>query len=245
MNEADRLRAAMRSTERGRGDRFDVEAIMREGRRLRRRRAARSGAVMLAVVAAIVGTTVALRRAEPPPWGAEPAATAPATPSATPPTDRTPAATDPPSRQALGEIVRTGIRYGDDERVFYFTPVAVPDAPGVTVGLVAGRRAPDGRLTPDHLANDIAGGDRRPGFHQIGYEPSARLPPANPVPTFGYFVGPAAQITGTVDGRAVTARLARWSEDTDVVVFWFPPQALSPGRRLDGIVARDASGRQL
>ncbi|MFF3854372.1 hypothetical protein [Micromonospora sp. NPDC002575] len=245
MNEADRLRAAMRSTERGRGDRFDVEAIMRKGRRLRRRRAARSGAVMLAVVVAIVGTTVALRRAEPPPWGAEPAATAPATAPATPSTDPTAAATEPPRRQALGEIVRTGIRYGDDERVFYFTSVAVPDAPGVTVGLVAGRRAPDGRLTPDHLANDIAGGDRRPGFHQIGYEPSARLLPDDPVPTFGYFVGPAAQITGTVDGRAVAARLARWSEDPDVVVFWFPPQALPPGRRLDGIVARDASGRQL
>ncbi|WP_240944465.1 hypothetical protein [Micromonospora thermarum] len=65
------------------------------------------------------------------------------------------------------------------------------------------------------------------------------------MPTFGYFVGPAKRIVGTVDGRQATARLAQWSRDPQVVIFWFDPQQLAPGTPLDGIVAHDARGRRL
>ena len=81
-----------------------------------------------------------------------------------------------------------------------------------------------------------------PGFHQIGYDERTS---AVPLPTFGYFVGPARRIVGTVAGRQVVARLQRWSVDQQVVSFWFDPAALPPGDRLDGIVARDASNRLL
>lgn len=122
----------------------------------------------------------------------------------------------------------SGIRYGADERVFFMVPVDVPQLPRVTIGLVAGRRAPGGRLTSDFLVNDVSGSDRRPGFHEIGYD-QQRVPTDASIPTFGYFVGPAARIVGTVDGRQVEARLVRWSEDPDVVIFWFDPTTLTPG----------------
>jgi hypothetical protein len=82
----------------------------------------------------------------------------------------------------------------------------------------------------------------RPDFHQLGYDESESV---FAVPTFGYFVGPAARIIGTVDGRQVDATVARWSLDKQVVIFWFDPASLAPGKRLDGIVAHDGAGRRL
>ncbi|TCB97148.1 hypothetical protein E0H26_12720 [Micromonospora zingiberis] len=243
MNETDRLRAAIRATEPEGWGQFDVEAIMREGRRLRYRRRAVAGAgVMLSVAVAAVGVLVVLRQPGPVEPGVPPVVTATAT---TPGAGSTVDPTGPPEKPALGEVLGTGIWYGGDERVFYFVPVEVPRAAGVTIGLVAGRRSPDGRLTADFLLNDFEGSDRRPGFHQIGYEPSAVVVPADPVPTFGYFVGPAARIVGSVGKRPVAAQLSRWSEDSDVVIFWFHPKSLPPGQRLDGILAWDAQDRQL
>ncbi|KAB1915508.1 hypothetical protein [Micromonospora sp. AMSO31t] len=243
MNEVDELRRAMRAAERADRNGPDLAVIMREGRRVRRRRrVAGTGAVAVAVAAVVIGVggTVARSRAPEPPLPA-PVATAPVVaPTAT--ADPAPTELRP---RPVGAVVGSGIRYGADERVFYVVPVDVPELPGVTIGLAAGRRSPAGELTTDYLVNDVAGSDRRPGFHQIGYDPQARVPSAVPVPTFGYFVGPAARIVGTVDGRHVEARLARWSEDPRLVIFWFDPGVLAPGEPLDGIVARDARGRRL
>lgn len=259
MNETERLREAMRATEQAQRHQFDVELIMRKGRRLRYRRRAAQGGMLLASAAIVVGFALGLRPGGPPVEpAAEPTATAnrpavdtprpsaldtPPPTLAVPPTPVAPPTSAVP--QPVGEPVTTGIRYGDDERVFYFVAVDLPHAPDVTIGLVAGRRSPDGALIADHLLNDVEGDDRRPGFHEIGYEPSEQMPPATAVPTFGYFVGPAARIDGVVDGHHVAARLAYWSLDPDVVIFWFDPQALTPGQRLDGVVAYDAQGRKL
>ncbi|MCT2281436.1 hypothetical protein M3G91_27925 [Micromonospora chalcea] len=238
----DELRRAMRATERAGG--LDLDDIMRRGRRLRRRR--RTGAAMAAVTAVVAvafGVEAVVTRPGPPnlPAG-EPVVTAS---TGTPPPTPTaaPAPTEPPPRP-LGTVVGSGIRYGADERVFYVVPVDVPELPRVSIGLVAGRRAPDGRLTTDFLVNDVSGSDRRPGFHEIGYD-QQRVPTDTSVPTFGYFVGPAARIVGTVDGRQVEATLARWSEDPELVIFWFDPRTLTPGTPLDGITARDPQGRRL
>ncbi|MEU0153168.1 hypothetical protein [Micromonospora fulviviridis] len=243
MNEVDELRRAMWATERADRNGLDLAGIMREGRRVRRRRRVAgtgAGALAVAAVTITIGVAGTVTRTGPPePPVAEPVATAPAT-APTP----TPAPAEPRPRP-VGAVVGSGIRYGADERVFYLVPVDVPELPGVTIGLVAGRRSPTGALTSDYLVNDVAGSDRRPGFHQIGYDQQRRPPADAPVPTFGYFVGPAARIVGTVDGRHVEARLARWSEDPRLVIFWFNPGVLAPGTPLDGIVARDARGRKL
>ncbi|SBT38678.1 hypothetical protein [Micromonospora auratinigra] len=243
MNEAEQLRRAMRTTEVTSQGVLDLAAVMRDGRQLRqRRRLAGAGAAALAT-AVIAGVALGVQVAHPPGPELTPA------PAATTTTTR-PAATASPSESTpqprpVGAVVASGIWYGSEERVFYVVPVEVPRQPHVTIGLVAGRRAADGRLTSDFVVNDTEGNDRRPGFHQIGYDQPGPIRTSPAVPTFGYFVGPAKRIVGTAAGREVEARLVRWSRDGQVVIFWFDPAQLRPGTSLDGIAAVDAHGRTL
>ncbi|MEH1169065.1 hypothetical protein V6V47_27155 [Micromonospora sp. CPCC 205539] len=255
MSDLDRLRRAMRVTERP-GVTLDVASILHEGRRLRtRRRVAGAGATTLAVGLAAVVVVVVVNAGpdDPGPPPVAGAATSPVTVAPAPsnsPWPTPPSTTPPPTTMAgresppklLGKIITSGVEYGADQRVFFFVRVTVPGEPRVTIGLAAGRRSPDGTLTSDYLINDVEGSDRGPGFHQIGYDQNTS---AAPVPTFGYFVGPASRIVGTVDGRKVAARLAPWSVDPQVVIFWFDPADLTPGDRLDGIVAYDHKNRGL
>ncbi|WCN84177.1 hypothetical protein [Micromonospora sp. LH3U1] len=250
MSELDRLRHAMRATERPDAT-LDLATVMREGRRLRtRRRVAGAGAATLAVGLAAVVVAVGVRPGDPstderPP----PVAVAPPTAGASPTAPKSLRPTSPPGTthdvtppKPQGQVIDSGVRHGTDQRVYYIVGVSVPGQPTVTIGLAAGRRAPDGTLTTDILVNAVEGADRGPGFHEIGYDQRSS---AAPVPTFGYFVGPAQRIIGTVDGRKVDAQLARWSVDKKVVIFWFDPAELTPGERLDGIVANNGSGRRL
>ncbi|MEV4215229.1 hypothetical protein [Micromonospora sp. NPDC049662] len=253
MSELDRLRDAMRATERPDAV-IDLARVMRDGRRLRTRRRV-TGAAAATLAAGLVAVTAVTVD---PSGSRDPAPAGPASPVAvaSPPAGVTPTAaamsdeSTPPPTQArgvphpkpLGQVIDTGIGHGTDRRVYFFVAVTVPGAPRVTIGLAAGRRAVDGTVSTDILVNDVEGADRSLGFHQIGYDESASTPA---VPTFGYFVGPAARIIGTVDGRQVDATLARWSLDKQVVIFWFDPATLAPGERLDGIVARDGAGHRL
>ncbi|MEU7589651.1 hypothetical protein AB0A95_25555 [Micromonospora sp. NPDC049230] len=251
MSEWERLRDAMRATERP-DTMLDLDLVMREGRRLRtRRRVAGAGAATLAAgVAAVVVVGVVARPGDPsgperpPPVavGSSSAGVSPMVPDAMKPTPPPTKVRDVPAPKPQGQLIDSGVRHGADRRVYYMVGVSVPGEPGVTIGLAAGRQDPDGLLTTDILVNDVEGSDRSAGFHEIGYDESLS---AEPVPTFGYFVGPAVRIIGTVDGRQVDARLARWSLDKQVVIFWFEPATLVPGERLDGIMARDADGRRL
>ncbi|MFG1881640.1 hypothetical protein [Micromonospora sp. NPDC049102] len=253
MSELDRLREAMRATERPDAI-LDLASVMREGRRLRARRritgaaAATFAAGLVAVTAVVVDPTgsrdpLPTEPASPVAVASPPAGVAPTTAATsdgpTPPPTR---ARGVPNPKPLGQVIDSGIGHGIDRRVYFVVAVTVPGAPRVTIGLAAGRQAPDGTVSTDILVNDVEGADRSPGFHQIGYEESES---AFPVPTFGYFVGPAARIIGTVDGRQVDATVARWSLDKQVVIFWFDPTTLTPGARLDGIVAHDSAGRRL
>ncbi|MET8092508.1 hypothetical protein [Micromonospora sp. NPDC005220] len=253
MSELDRLRHAMRETERPDAV-LDLATVMREGRRLRtRRRVAGAGAATLATGLAAVVVVVAVGgpgpggpapTERPPPIAVAPpsAGVSPTVEKSLEPTPPPTMARDVPPPKALGQLIDSGVRHGADRRVYYMVAVSVPGAPKVSIGLAAGRQAPDGSLSTDILVNDVEGSDRRAGFHQIGYDEGST---AAPVPTFGYFVGPAKRVIGTVHGRQVDARLARWSGDKQVTIFWFDPAQLRPGQRLDGIIARDSSGRRL
>jgi len=248
MSEFDRLRHAMRVTERP-GVALDLTVVLREGRRLRTRRRV-AGAATLAAGLTAVGALVAVgiqpgdpptvERPPPVVVAPPPVAASPTAPGSPEPMTPTTMARDIP--KPLGLVVDSGVRHGAEQRVFYVVQVRVPGQPRVSIGLAAGRRAPDGTLTTDILVNDVEGADRSAGFHQIGYDERGA---DAAVPTFGYFVGPAQHITGTVGGRQVNARLARWSVDKQVVIFWFDPADLAPGDRLDGIVARDAKNQRL
>ncbi|GAB2966331.1 hypothetical protein LWP59_22200 [Amycolatopsis acidiphila] len=109
-------------------------------------------------------------------------------------------------------------RDSSGERVFYFVAIRTPDLPGVHFGLMAGHRTAAGRLEGQLMSNVHHGSDLAPGFRILdGGDPG--LPPT--VPVFGYYVGPAARITSTVGGRTVQAHQVAWSENPDVVLFWF------------------------
>ncbi|MGC4879921.1 hypothetical protein ACLQ26_27085 [Micromonospora sp. DT43] len=250
MSELDRLRHAMRATERP-DAMLDLATVMRAGRRLRIRRRIAGGAAATLVAGLASVAVVAVGASGPggtaPTGSAPPVAVAPPSAAVAPTASRE--ATPPPTMardlrgpKPLGQLVDTGVQHGSDRRVYYFVRVTVPGQPKVTIGLAAGRRAPDGTVDTDILVNDVEGADRSPGFHQIGYDESSSAAPA---PTFGYFVGPAERIIGTVGGRQIDARLARWSVDKQVVIFWFDPATLTPGERLDGIIARAPDGRRL
>ncbi|GAB3796217.1 hypothetical protein GCM10027605_03730 [Micromonospora zhanjiangensis] len=241
----------MRATEHTDRPGLDLDAIMHEGGRLRRRRRlAGTGAVALSVVLVVVGIAVGVRQFRPAPAPVagptvSPAAPTSGAPAATPTvTETTDKNRDETGRQPVGEVVTSGLRRAGEERVFYFVPVHLPDLPDVRIGLVAGRRTADGGLVSDFLANDVEGSDRRPGFHAIGNERTGQRD-GPPLPIFGYFVGPAKRITATAGERRVDARVARWSADPQVLIFWFDPEELAPGVRLDGIIARDSQGRRL
>ncbi|MEU7926920.1 hypothetical protein [Micromonospora sp. NPDC049107] len=249
MSELERLREAMRATERPDAV-LDLARVMRDGRRLRTRRRV-TGAAAATLAAGLVAVTAVTvdpsgSRDSAPAEPASPAAVASPSVGVAPTSDGpTPPPTQArgvPNPKPLGQVIDAGIRHGVDLRVYYIVGVTIPGVPKVTIGLAAGRRAPDGTVRTDILVNDVEGSDRSPGFHQIGYDEreSAVL-----VPTFGYFVGPATRIIGTADGRQVDAKVARWSLDKQVAIFWFDPATLAPGERLDGIVARDGAGRRL
>jgi hypothetical protein len=127
--------------------------------------------------------------------------------------------------------------------VLYAVAVNDPALPEVHFGVMAGRRGPSEEVIGDVLANVLRGGsDRSPGFHAVT---DAQLVDDRPVPMFGYFVGPAAQIvTRTGTGR-VTAHLAAWSEDHRVLIFWFDLADVPPHSSVDGISALDGSGHEL
>ncbi len=253
MSELERLRHAMQATERPDAV-LDLATVLRDGRRLRtRRRVAGAGAATLATGLAAVVVVVAVGASG---WGdpapterPPPVAVAPPSVGVSSMAEKSLEPTPPPSvgndeppPKPLGQLVDSGVRHGSERRVYYFVPVSVPGEPKVSIGLAAGRQASGGSLTTDILVNDVEGSDRSAGFHQIGYDEGSA--PA-PVPTFGYFVGPAKRIIGTVGGRQVDARVARWSFDSQVVIFWFDPAHVTPGKRLDGIIARDGGGRRL
>ena len=134
----------------------------------------------------------------------------------------------------LGDVIPSG--FGDV--VFYGVPVQIPQLPETTFGIMAGARDAAGGLTNLVATNETSGSDKAPGFHAVagGMEVSG-----HEVPTFGYYYGPAARITGRIWGTTGVAHQARWSEDPNVVVFWFDPGVADP----ENLQAFDAAGTEL
>jgi hypothetical protein len=213
-------RAALRADQAFVAAPLDLPLVLSRGRRLRLYRRLGYAGAGAAVVAATALAALPLLHATPP---------APALSSVS------------PSVHAVGAVVSTGLMSDGSERVYFFSSIHEPSLPRVTIGLNAGLRSPDGTLTGDLLVNDVQGSDRSPGFHQIGYDQGS----GKAIPTFGYFVGPAATIQARTGPEELLAHVAGWSVDPNVKIFWFDPAALPPGLLLDGILAFDSHGRRL
>ncbi|MBM2618376.1 hypothetical protein JIG36_22710 [Actinoplanes sp. LDG1-06] len=194
MTDLDTFRAALQQPDEGRPP--AIADIMRAGRRLRRKRRFGYGAVVAAALVAV---------------------TAVAWPTTAPPATVWPAAAVD-AEGSWGQPVATGLRSGKHEIVvtaFHNVNQAYPD---ITFGVRACAADTSGKLGPCHNQFDDVAPDRSPGFHAIGL-------PSNldyvDLPMYGYYVGPATTITVDSRGRTVTADTAVWSEDPEVVLFWF------------------------
>ena len=56
---------------------------------------------------------------------------------------------------------------------------------------------------------------------------------------------PSLRITTTVRGATVDAKLAKWTADPGVVIFWFDPAAVPDSASLTPLVAYDRDGKRL
>lgn len=235
MTDLDDLRDAMHTTPGFEPRPLDLALVMAAGGRLRRRRRLAVGATSgLAVLVLLVGGAQFLPSAQ------APQATVPAAPPAA--AQPSAPASDPPALNAdgevLGKVVGTGLRVDGAQRALWMVALG-PDVP---FGLVCGRRLADGSLQPDVLANEVEGSVRSDGFHAAQ---AAMVVDGGTTLAFGYYAGPATRITVKAAGRPVSAKLARWSEDPSIVLFWFTPDQVRPGVELSALTAYDVDGRKL
>lgn len=130
-------------------------------------------------------------------------------------------------------IISTGIKAGRGEWVLYAEPIDEPAIPKITFGVMLGWSVDGAEPVDAVMANETSGSDKAPGFHAV--QGSMEIE-QGVTPTFGYYVGPAAKITGKVGGKKVTAAKAPLG---DIQVFWFEAEGLS------GLAAYDANGKKL
>jgi hypothetical protein len=230
----------------------DLDRVVTRGRRRRTVRRSGLSAAGLVLAGAVALVAVPMLR---PDNGQQQVETA-ATPSvAAKPVDC--ARIDAPP---WGEVIRTGDIRDGRERVYWFVKITKPPlrAEGSRFSLVAGWRTPAADcvigfgLNADPHTEPL---EYKPGFHAVytstGTAAGPRIP-AGDWSAVGWYVGPVARVTATVDGKVVTAKLARWSvREWPVTLFWFSagtggtPARLAPGTRIAGVTAYDAAGRTL
>ncbi|MEU0536715.1 hypothetical protein [Amycolatopsis tolypomycina] len=234
MNDLDDFRAALRQPPEEPFAEPDLAKIMAGGRRIRRRRRVLTGTAGVAAAAAVVLVVVfatQLRQPAPAPVAQPPSPSLSV--SATSPA--------PAAERPIGNVVGTGIRTPAGEIVIYARAVDLPELSGTRFGLVAGYRS--GTSLQSVLAtNETRGSDRSFGFHATD---GGDVIGNQVIPVFGYFAGPAARITTTVHGQTVEANLARWTEDPNVVIFWFHPDTVPDSAVLTPLIAYDANGKRL
>lgn len=243
MTDLSEFRAALRAPDPHQRP-LDIAAIMVAGARVRRRRriTASAGSGIALLVLIVAGSQLLrIAQARPPTIESAPQAAAP--PAAPGPLNTgTHTAAAPRIQNLLGDIIRTGIKAGDGEWIIYLTRIDSPHLPDTTMGISTGRLLPSGAVAGSYSSNETQGSDRAPGFHAVSGSQDVG---GEQLPAFGYYVGSPATITGRAGGRAVTARTAVWSEDPSVVVFWFDPTSVDPGRKLTLLAAFDRQGGKL
>jgi hypothetical protein len=256
MTDLDTFRQALRAPgapHRGAPDpaALDIGKIMVKGRRIRRRRRLVAGGGSACLAAAVIFAVTGishLGRQNPSPALAPAASVRPSVPSSGPPSgparpSPVPSASPAPPAPA-GGVISTGIRDQAGQLVFFVVRIHLRQLPGTGFGIMAGHRAGPGTLTGDVETNETTGSATAPGFHAVE-SPIETGDPGTAIPEFGYYAGPAAEITASVDGKPVRASTARWSLNPQIVIFWFPATAHPSATAPHGLAAYDASGHLL
>lgn len=238
MTDLESLRSALREPPSESFSAPDLAKIMADGGRIRRRRRLATGG---GVAAAVVAVVVVIFGA-----GELGRSGTVSTPAAAPTLSvAVPSATSEfpvPKHTQLGTLVDTGISSSQGELMIYGVKIDGSVAPGVTFGMMAGVRDATGSVTDVYLGNQTSGSDVAPGFHSLNGTLNAA---GTFIPTFGYYVGPAAKITTTVHGQTVQAHLAQWSENSAVKILWFAQQDVPDSNLMTPPKAYDAAGNLL
>jgi len=146
-------------------------------------------------------------------------------------------------RGPLGDVIATGLRGagGQEYVLFGVTGGAVNDSSpfGIAIGLRRGQLV----ITDEMTVSEYRGSASAPGFHPM--QGQIELSDGSVQPAFGYYVGTPATISVVDSGHMITARLARWSHDPGVTIFWFDPSQVEDGSRWADLGAYDGSGARL
>ena len=227
---------------------MDLQQIMKSGRRLRRRRAAARAAAALTVLALFAGGVQISGLLDRSDQRNTPAVTPTPTTRATPGgvlhiQDKTSMGLAAP----LGEVIDTGLRTGPGRQEWVIYGVSGKGLRGASFAFAIGFRKGNDTVTADYLATEYPGFDSTaPGFHPM--QGDAYMQDGSILPAFGYYVGAAAKVTASYDGKPVTARTVRWSRNHGVTVFWFDTDVVNGGAAKGGLTnvqAVDAAGRRL
>lgn len=213
MNDLDEFRAALHGPPETQGRPAPLGDIIHAGKRLRRRRRIVTAVVAAAALAVIGGGTGIVYQAS------RPVNVVPAEGLYSP-------------AGSWGAAAETGIQQKAGQFVITFYRSA--EAPE-TLGFRGCWAGPDGAVDADDCYVSGMEPDRTPGFHSISVPQNIN---GQDQPMFGYFVGPAEKITAKKDGKTITAETAVWSEDPDIVMFWFPFDQYSPSE-----IKSDANGK--
>ena len=213
----------------------------RGGRRPTTRVLATTGAALAVAVGMTAGGVLASTSSQPPRATLAALAQSRSTPSPVP--SPVPSASPVPPVPA-GRVIPAGIRDQAGELVFFVVRIHLGQLPGTGFGIMAGHRAASGTLTGDVETNETTGSATAPGFHAVE-SPIETGAPGTAIPEFGYYAGPAATITASVNGKPVQASIARWNLNPQIVIFWFPATARPSATAPYGLTAYDASGHLL
>lgn len=120
------------------------------------------------------------------------------------------------------QTVPTGLRGPAGEFVLSVREFVPAEPPETRFGVMLGVRDASGAVTDLIMANEVEGSDVAPGFHAFQAPTTVDDIAA---PSFGYYAGPAAKITGKApSGATIEAGLAEITLfGTPVVLFWFDP----------------------
>jgi hypothetical protein len=236
-----------------------VDKVVRRGRRRRlARRVGIAGTATVAVAAVAIGVPATISAIRGSGSGSAPAGQpAPAPQSVVSQSAKAPAPGTPtpeqssgaePKARPWGAVIRSGEHRTAGELIFWFQRVNEPQLPQTTFGLMVAHRDSAGRVDGAGVAtNEVEGPDKAAGFHAGWY--GILSADSRDWVAFGYYVGPVTRITATIKGRTYQARIAPWSVDPRVAVYWFSAGtgAPNPGSNasITRLAAYDKTGKPL
>jgi hypothetical protein len=198
-------------------------------------------AAVAGLLVAVTGCSAARERQPEFVAGASPSP--PASPSRSVPPPRQPKFESGNDDRAVGDVIDTGLSQADGKHyvIVGVTGGAVYQAN--SFGFAIGIRESATLVTENTTISEYKGSASAAGFHPM--QGQMRMEDGSWQPGFGYYVGDPVTISVVDSGHTIKAKLARWSHDPGVTVFWFDPADVTDITRWTDMGAYDAAGKRL